>query len=74
MKKVARAMESKPIWIICSKEWAGRIRNNVGIGWGCPPPLGGCCPKEENGDKISCRKCWAKFVDFEITDEEGDAE
>lgn len=68
-------MANKPVWIICSKEWANKIRDAIGPGWGCPPPFSGKpCPKDEDGTTMCCRDCWLRYIDFEITDEEGDAE
>ena len=68
-------MADKPVWIICDKEWAGRMRFNVGIGWGCPPPhSGNPCPTDEDGNTMGCKDCWLQYIDFEITDEEGDTE
>lgn len=69
-------MANKPVWVICDKKWADKIRDDVlGPGSGCLPPFSGKpCPTDEYGNTMKCRDCWLQFVDFEITDEEGDAE
>ena len=64
-------MTNKPVWIICSKEWAEKVRQSFAIG--CPPPVAGKSCPERDGEVMTCNECWNQYVDFDIVDEEGDA-
>lgn len=63
---------TKPIWVACPEKMRDVILNSVSGGWGCPNKYGlegeHGCPKDEDGDVLTCRDCWLRFFDFDITD------
>ena len=69
--------ENKPIWIICTNEWATELRKHIDFSNnGCPIPFkGASCPRREDGTVMRCDECWMQYVDFDIIDkEEGEEE
>lgn len=62
----------KPIWVICDKRNADKLIRVLARSPECYDLLS-CPHQQDDRTQDNCAECWRnKWIDFEITDEEGD--
>lgn len=63
---------TKPIWVACSGKMRDYILDSFACGRSCPNSYdledNSNCPRDKNGDTMTCNECWLRFFDFDITD------